>query len=81
MDAGHGDGQDREAEARRHTYCGREPDVGLGFQPSHKVFPGEDHAAADEPNSRNNLGGDARRVDDDAILEYVGKTVFGDEHD
>jgi hypothetical protein len=28
MDAGHGDGQDREAGARRHAYCGREPDDG-----------------------------------------------------
>jgi hypothetical protein len=55
---------------------------GCCCKPSHKVFPDEDNAAADEPNSRNNLGGDARRVEDDAaVLEYVGKTVFGDEHD
>jgi hypothetical protein len=51
MDTGHSDGQDREAGARRHAYCGREPDDGRCCEPSHKVFPDEDNATADEPGS------------------------------
>src|SRR5580693_8635885 len=82
MDASHGDGQDREPGASGHAYGGRKPDDGRRCKPSNDVFPDKDDAAADEPYSSDNLGGDARRIEDHAaVLKYVGKTVFGDEHD
>jgi hypothetical protein len=61
---------------------GREPDDGCCCKSPNKVFPDEDDAAANEPYSGNDLRCDSGRIEDDAvILEYVGKTVFGDKHD
>jgi hypothetical protein len=78
MDAGHGGRQNREAGASGHAYGGREPNDGSVRKSPNKVFPDEDDAAANEPDSRNDLGSDARRVHDDAaVLKDVGKAVFG----
>jgi hypothetical protein len=42
----------------------------------------EDHAAADEADAGDDLGRDARRVDDHtAIGQHVHEAVFRDEHE
>src|ERR1700722_18108688 len=82
MAASHGHGKDREASASGHAHGGGKPHRGRRCKPSNDVLPNEDDAAADEPDTRDDLGGNAGRIEDDAArLKYVGKTVFGDEHD
>ena len=58
------------------------PDAGRGGEAFDDLTACENGAGAEESDSRDDLGRDPRRIEDDILLvQNAGKTVLGNDHD
>jgi hypothetical protein len=68
--------------AASHAYGRRQPNYGCNSQATDDVLPDEDDAATDKADTRDDLRGNARGVQDDPVVfEDVREAVLRYEHD
>src|ERR1700722_18715773 len=82
MPRGHDQRENWQTGAAGHSDRRRKPDNGGGGQATHTVAAYEDESAADETDTRYDLRGDSRRVQNDSIIdENVVEAVLQNQHD
>ena len=76
MSASYGDCQQWQAGSAGHADSRSHPYCGCGSEAANKVLANEDDPAADEADARNNLSGDARRIENNtAIGQDVSEAI------
>jgi hypothetical protein len=75
--ASHADRQQGQTGSASHADSRSHPYRGCGSEPANEILPNKDDAAADESDARNNLSGDARRIENNtAGGQDVSEAIF-----